>query len=194
MTTNQAKQYFYDLHDVERNQKYGGDLKLPYSFHLKMVDEQIKRWLYLIPADAKAYPLNSFSDITLRDIAIVGGAGHDSLEGDGLSYSDLRKVFNDRVAEAIFRCTEFRGRTRKERHCAEFLQQLAEDEIAVFVKLCDMMANVKFSLLTNSSMFDTYKKEWPLFKSITYTEGNNLVTKVYAPMYEYIESLFSIKQ
>lgn len=48
-----AKEYFYNLHDVECNQKYDG--KLPYSFHLEMVVKQAEKFEKYIPVDNPYY-------------------------------------------------------------------------------------------------------------------------------------------
>ena len=46
MTILEIQKYFYDLHDIECNQKY--NKTLPYSFHLEMVGKQaikFEKWM-----------------------------------------------------------------------------------------------------------------------------------------------------
>lgn len=67
----------------------------------------------------------------------------------------------ERIAEIVILCTEFsRGKTRVERKPEEFYIALQGDKLAAFVKLCDIIANSLFSCLSNSSMFEKYKKEF----------------------------------
>ncbi len=139
--------YFSDLHDHVCNQKYGDGL--PYSFHLRMVALQAEKFEEYIPIDEP-----------YRTAVWVGIWGHDSIEDARLTYNDIKKMYGKEAAEIIYLCTEWKGRNRDERKPKEFYLELLHNEDAVFVKLCDMIANIKFSLLTNSSMFQKYVKEW----------------------------------
>jgi len=140
--------YFSHLHDNECNQKYSEDL-LPYSFHLRMVALQAEKFEKYIPVDEPYHTA-----------VWVGIWGHDSIEDARLTYNDIKKMYGEEAAEIIYLCTEWKGRNRAERKPKEFYLELLTNENAVFVKLCDMIANMKFSLLTNSSMFQKYIKEW----------------------------------
>jgi hypothetical protein len=91
------------------------------------------------------------------------------------------------LAEIIFLCTEMRGRNRAERKNDVFYQQLAQNELAVFVKLCDIMANLKYSILENSSMYDKYLAEWSKTRSIL---KDHLTT--YQNMFAHIDKLLSL--
>lgn len=148
MNISDAKEYFCHLHNVEVNQKYNNNL--PYSFHLDMVDKQIYHFLHLI------------SGRDNKEIVRICGYGHDSIEDARLTYNNIKERFGVEVAEIIYLCTEFKGRTRDERKPDQFYIELKTSSLAVFVKLCDLIANVKFSLLTNSSFYETYKIEYEL--------------------------------
>jgi len=169
-----VKEFFFNLHDVECNQKYNKDL--PYSFHLEMVGKQAKKFEKLIYVD------NPFHDITW-----IGIYGHDSIEDARLTYNDIKEKFGLEAAEVIYLCTENKGRTRAERKNNAWYEELKTNEIAVFVKLCDIIANVKFSLLTNSSMFKKYKVE--------YEEKvkPHLYSNQYKDMFDYLDKIFEIK-
>lgn len=143
----EAKSYFTNLHDVECNQKYNKNL--PYSFHLEMVAKQADKYNHHIP-----------SDNPYQNAVWVGIWGHDSIEDARLTYNDVKKKFGEIAADIVYLCTEFKGKTRAERKPTDFYLQLRENDLATFVKLCDIMANTKFSLLTNSSMFNRYKAEY----------------------------------
>ena len=56
----------------------------------------------------------------------------------------------DEVAEVIYLCTDDKGRNRKERKSERYYNGLEENEIALFVKLCDIISNVKYSILTSN--------------------------------------------
>lgn len=139
-----AKQYFINLHDVVCNQKYDGIL--PYSFHLEMVAKQAELFKSCITKEKEA-------------VVFSGIWGHDSIEDARITYNDVKARFGDEVAEIIYLCTECRGRNRAERKPVNWYLELSENKEATFVKLCDITANVKYSILTNSTMFEKYKKE-----------------------------------
>jgi hypothetical protein len=169
------KSYFVNLHDVECNQKYNGNL--PYSFHLEMVAKQAEKFQHHIP-----------SDNPYHDAVWIGIWGHDSIEDARLTYNDVKNQWGESgeiAAEIIYLCTEFKGRTRAERKPKEFYLQLKENELAVFVKLCDIIANTKFSLLTNSSMYDKYKVEY--FEKV---RPLLFVKAQYDDMWNYLDELY----
>lgn len=171
MTSWDARDYFFRLHDVEVNQKY--NKTLPYSFHLQMVACQAEKFARLIPEGQ-------------TNIAWIGIYGHDSIEDARMTFSSLEKLFGPQAAEVIFLCTEDRGRNRAERKSDGWYAALSMNPTAVFVKLCDLIANVKFSLLTNSSMLETYKKEY--FQKVR----PFLYCDQYAEMFDYLDKLFAL--
>lgn len=157
--------YCYHRHDVECNQKYGDNL--PYSFHLKMVQDQADKFIHLVEQTLKYIsgppsiePVYSKE----REWVMAAIAGHDLIEDARVSYNDIKGRVGVEVADIIFLCTEMRGRDRAERKSDEFYKQLAENELAVFVKLCDIMANSLYSVSTNSSMLKKQMEEWPKIK------------------------------
>lgn len=141
------KQYFSHLHDVEVNQKYAKTL--PYSFHLDLVANQASRFSHHIPSD---YPYYSAVWAAIY--------GHDSIEDARLTYNDVKEMFGEIAANIIYLCTEDKGRNRSERKSERWYQELRTNDLAVFVKLCDIIANSLFSLSTGSSMFKKYKSEY----------------------------------
>lgn len=166
----EAEKFFKNLHDIECNQKYAKIL--PYSFHLEMVNKQAEKFANLIPSENAP--------------VWVGIWGHDSIEDARLTYNDIKDMFGVEAAEIIYLCTENKGRTRADRKDDVWYHQLKTNEGAVFVKLCDIIANVKFSLLTNSSMFSKYKAEYnQKVRPLLYCEK-------YRDMFEYLDKLFII--
>lgn len=165
------REFAFHRHDVYVNQKYGTDEKLPYSFHLDMVERQIWRFKDLVT-------VGEFN------LARCGAWGHDLIEDGRLSYNDIKNSFSVEIADVIWGCTDSEGRSRNERHDEKYWARLKGNKISVFVKLADRMANMLYSLSVNSEMFDRYKREWPEMKSrlSDYYEE-------FKPMFDYIEKL-----
>ena len=182
MLKESTKNYFYNLHDVEVNQKY--NKTLPYSFHLELVYLQGLKFIHLIP-DVKLRPENSFSNDRLRDAVLIACIGHDSIEDARLTYNDIKELYGVEVAEMIYLVTDNKGRNRLARKSDEYYQDLKSNPLAVFVKLCDLMANIKFGILTNSTMLSKYKSEYPNIRE-------KLYSKEYDEMFIYIDSLLKI--
>lgn len=177
MTLHDAKQFCYDQHDKVCNQKY--DETLPYSYHLKLVEKQAFKFLHLI----------SYCD---RDLVLCAVYFHDAIEDARLTYNDIKNMFilkagaSKEIAEIVYLCTDYKGRTRDERKPKELYEELSKNKLAVFVKLCDIIANTKYSLLQNSSMFSKYKKEY-YEKTKPY-----LYLEEYKDMFNYLEKLYEI--
>lgn len=183
MNKSYAKDYFTHLHDVECNQKYNGNL--PYSFHLEMVHKVGEQFIDLIE-DGKAFPDNSFSHITIHNQIETALWGHDAIEDARVTYNDLLK-FGTIAADIIYLCTEDKGRNREERKSIEWYHKLNTNKLAVFVKLCDLIANIKFSIAMNSSMVKKYNSEYEnKVKPILYCEE-------YKIMFNYLDKLFELQ-
>lgn len=166
------KKYCIEQHDIECNQKYG-DNKLPYSFHLNLVSVQARKWSYL---------LGSLGEQHLTE---MGAWGHDLIEDARNTYNDVLRIAGLGVAQIVYCCTDEKGRNRDERHNAKFYIELAANRLAVFVKLCDIIANITYSLLTNSSMYKKYSTEYPKMKKYLYREE-------FKPMFDHIEKLIEL--
>jgi (p)ppGpp synthase/HD superfamily hydrolase len=170
MKVKEFIEFCKNQHDIHCNQKYG-DIH-PYSFHLELVSKQAKLFKHIL--DKNDY-----------ELTIYGCWGHDLIEDARMTYNDIKNMVGEQVADIIYCCTEEKGKNRTERHSQKFFDELKENELAIFVKLCDITANVKYSLLTNSSMYSKYKKEFPKLKENIYVEK-------YDEMFNYLESLLNI--
>lgn len=166
--------YFYHLHDVECNQKYGGTLMLPYSFHLKSTVSFVRKFIHLIPVQNHHH-------------VICGAAGHDSIEDARITFNDINARFGEEIAEIIYACTEDKGKNRSERHSDKYFEYLRKNKLAVFVKLCDIMANSTFSLATNSSMFKKYKQEFIVTRTVLYRPE-------YDEMFIFLDNLYKVQE
>lgn len=171
----------YRQHDVECNQKYND--YLPYSFHVKMVEAQGDKFAHLLRFD---------------EVPIVkaGCGSHDLIEDARMNFNGIvalammygaTKQQAERIAEIVILCTEFsRGHNRAERKPEEFYIALQGDKLAAFVKLCDIIANSLFSCLSNSSMFEKYKKEFPKLQSYLSVHTELL------PMLNYLRQIYAL--
>jgi (p)ppGpp synthase/HD superfamily hydrolase len=165
------REFAVNQHDVVCNQKYG-DMH-PYSFHLDLVVSQVKQF----------YNDVGFTNVEKINV-LCGAIGHDLIEDARVTYNDIKHRVGDGVADIIYCCTEEKGKNRDERHSEKYFNELKENELAVFVKLCDIIANVKYSLLTNSSMYNKYKKEYPKVKEKLYIDR-------YQELFVYLEKLLN---
>lgn len=182
MTTNSFIDFCYYRHDVICNQKY--DDQHPYSFHLKSVVEEAKKWRVII---GEKQTTNHY----VPDVILASAAGHDLIEDARVTYNDIvQKIggpIGKQIAEVIFACTESKGRNRDERHDDNYYKFLASNKVAIFVKLCDIMSNVKYSVFTNSSMLDKYRKEYVKVKEHLYRGSMK-------PMWTVLDNLLSLEE
>lgn len=171
---NNILQKIYDIHDIECNQKYDGNL--PYSFHLKMVVNQIEKYSHTVSSRYNSIDrkrLFTSFDSLKADLTLAGG-GHDLIEDARLTYNNVLELTNSPFVTDIIRCCttpDIAGRNREERHSKLFFERLSEERWAVFVKLCDILANVIYSCLTNSRMYNIYREEFSELYSKLYVYG-----------------------
>lgn len=145
VSVDEVRDYFFNLHD-NMGQEYDGN---PYSFHLRLVEYQARKYSHLIDTDA---------DIFCQ--VMFGVYGHDAIEDCNLTYNNVGKMVGQLGRDIIYACTEEKGRTRDERKPQKFYDELVKVEYGVFVKLCDIIANSLYSQLTGSSMFHKYRSEY----------------------------------
>jgi len=145
-----AKEYAIKCHS-ETNHFYDGDK--PYSYHLKMVVDTAKAFQELIPE----------SD---RLIVFSGCWVHDVGEDCRQTRNDVKYATNETVAELCYALTNEKGRNRAERANEKYYKGIRQTKYATFIKLCDRIANVTYSLEkkdTDKSMLEKYRKENPKF-------------------------------
>lgn len=172
------RDFCYYQHDVEVNQKYGKDL--PYSSHLHFVEQQGLKFIHLLP------------DAESKELVLCALIGHDLIEDARLTYNDVKDAvryqigatpsYSEAVADIIYCVTDEKGKNRKERKSDKFYIELKANELAVFVKLCDMAANILYGKLTGSKMYDMYKRDFPAIK-------DRLYIPEYDELFTYIENL-----
>lgn len=148
-----ARRYAMSNHQ-RVHQLYAG---LPYHVHLLGVVDFVNKFAHLLTDD----------ELT---IAICAAWLHDTIEDTGITFNDLWKEMGDeKIADIVYRLTNLRGKTRAERANDEYYAGIIEEDIAIFVKLCDRLFNMFFSHNHGSErMKKMYQKERPEFKAKLY--------------------------
>ena len=174
------------------------DTYLPYEFHLRMVAHIADQWKHLLDDEVdyftgkKEYDRGDDVTVTLRTACLRSAWGHDLIEDCRVSYNDAKQILGQEAADIIYAVTNEKGKNRKERANDKYYQGIRETKGAVFVKLCDRIANVQYSKMTGSRMFEMYKKENLDFtKSLGLREDRAEYSgHEYYKMYKYLNDLF----
>ena len=179
MTIQEKIQWCIDQHE-NTNHKY--DAYLTYEFHLRMVVQAAHDFTHLIPN-------SNDGEEAYRNHIILAAWGHDLIEDTRSSFNDVKEVLGSTAADIIYACTNEKGKNRKERANDKYYEGIRNTPGAVFVKLCDRIANVQYSKMTKSRMFEMYKGENENFMTkLGYYENFN--NHDLLPMFNYLENLF----
>lgn len=136
-------------------QKYG---EHDYVYHLDLVVVRINQFIDDLLKQDWAYEYRHHI-FELRKELNNAGYLHDLGEDSFTNYGDIKTSFGEFVANIVYACTNEKGKTRSARRNDKFYLELAEQEFATFVKLCDNIVNMEFSQQTGSSMFQKYLSE-----------------------------------
>lgn len=139
------------------------DTYLPYEFHLRMVVNVYQRFKDILPSNIEYGTgdrvINPVAQLSVSHVIHLACYGHDLIEDTRVSYNDVKKVLGEGAADIIYAVTNEKGKNRKERANDKYYEGIRNTDGAVFVKLCDRIANVQYSKMTGSRMFEMYKKE-----------------------------------
>lgn len=114
---------------------------------------------------------------------------HDALELDRKSKKDIFLIAGGEVADIVELLTNDDTKPRKERFSVDFYQQLRTNRLAVFVKLCDRIANVKECVRTkNIKLLKMYRSENALFQEML---DDGQFTEMWDTLNEYLERTHS---
>lgn len=137
---------------IQQHTNHMYDTYLPYEFHLKMAANVCVDFQYLLPN------LNN-GETYFKDDVLLATWGHDLIEDTRVSYNDVKKELGYVSVEIIYAVTNDKGKNRKERASAKYYEGIRNTPGAVFVKLCDRIANVQYGAMTKSRMLEMYLKE-----------------------------------
>lgn len=138
-----AQEYATEKHNAV-NQMYGD---MPYTVHLQDVYKWGLRFRYLVRPE-------------IADDVLAACWCHDIIEDARETYNDVKNELNENIAEIVYAVTNEKGKTRKERANDKYYAGIVACPGAVFVKMCDRLANVS---MASGSMRQMYRKEHPHF-------------------------------
>lgn len=163
------KDFAAQAHD---SQSYGDQ---PYTVHLDEVVGVLNFYLH--------YMVDKNEGYYLPGVLEAAAWLHDTLEDTDVTHDDLVKHFGGGVADLVEAVSDEPGKNRKERKAKTLPKTRKYGYLAVAIKLCDRIANVKNCVLSRDyRLFDMYKKEHALFRSILYSEVDGL-----DPMWDHLE-------
>jgi len=161
-----ARDYAVKCHK-ETNHKYDGR---EYFVHLQMVVDVANQFIHLIPE----YD---------RQVVLSACWNHDVLERLPEEYQVLKKKFGVLMADIVYAVSTEKGKTRKERANEKYYKGIRSNTFATFVKLCDRIANLKYSKETNNQeKISMYVSENPEFVDKLYRDE-------YVEMFDYLSNL-----
>ena len=163
----------HQLHESV-NQFYDGDK--PYGYHLDMVAKEVYAYGHLVlVGEADLLPL------------FMGAWFHDSIEDARVSYNDVKKIALKfglteeqafMASEIVYALTNEKGRNRKERAGKRYYEGIRNTPYAPFVKMCDRMANIRYSCgsynMGNLRMAKVYEDEMPYFTRAITVETDDI--------------------
>jgi (p)ppGpp synthase/HD superfamily hydrolase len=136
----------------------------------------------------KDYNQVDVSHTSLRTACLRATWGHDLIEDCRVSYNDVKNHLGQEAADIIYAVTNEKGKNRSERANDKYYEGIRNTKGAVFVKLCDRIANVQYSKMTKSRMFEMYRKENDNFMTKLGYGFNN--SHEYSTMFDYLLDLF----
>ena len=169
--------------EQHRSTNHMYDKYLPYEFHLRMVVEAYNRFKYILS--------NHHGTIDSQVNVYLACWGHDLIEDTRVSYNDVKEELGEYAADIVYAVSNEKGKNRAERANDKYYEGIHNQPGAVFVKLCDRIANVQYSKMSGSRMFEMYKKENENFmeKLGWAGSGNHELT----PLFAYLIDLFESK-
>lgn len=152
--SEQAKDYAIKCH-ADTNHFYGEGV--PYSVHLEMVVNYAKKYIKLL------FPYPQEFNESIEQMYAAAWC-HDTIEDTRQTYNNVVNKIGYLAAGIVYDLTNEKGKTRAERGNEKYYQELKDNKYAGFIKVCDRLANVKYSKDHGSSMLNAYKKEHEDFK------------------------------
>lgn len=147
-----------------KNQMYGSR---PYSYHLQKVVNIARFYSSLVPKE------------DLEDV-ICAAYLHDILEDTLCTQDEILRALNPRILLLI------KLLTKNGSDPESYFNQVAQDDLAIYIKLCDRYANVLACVYDGEDKkLAKYKEQNPMFNRI-------LLRNNYKPIFEWIESYLNL--
>lgn len=157
----EARELAFSYH---ADQKYGSR---PYSYHLQKVVNIARFYSSLIPKEA------------IEDV-ICAAYLHDILEDTLCTQDEILRSLNPRILLIV------KLLTKNSSNLEEYFNQVAQDDLAIFVKLCDRYANVLACIYYGEDQkLAKYKEQNPIFNRILLREN-------YRYLFDQIEEFFEL--
>ena len=150
----------------ETNHKY--DDVYPYEIHLWDVYEYAVKYRELLSNDYN-------EDLIIN--ALAAAWVHDTMEDTRETYNDVKKATNKTIADIAYALTNHKGKTRSERAGKAYYKGIKNEPLADYIKICDRLANIRYSSTTQSRMIDVYRKEHDHFKNMLYKPEYSIMFK-----------------
>lgn len=128
---------------------------LPYTHHLAQVEQVVRRFDLSIP-------IYEVSKHKMLEAAWL----HDVIEDTGTKRKEIAEMFGETVATLVWAVSNEPGENRKIRHALTYPKTLKTPG-AVFLKLCDRIANVE----AGGKLVQMYRDEHDTFRRMLRTEG-----------------------
>lgn len=145
-------------------QTYGA---LPYTHHLQEVANV-------------AHEFRGTTSDETHEVLVSGCWLHDVMEDAGVKYKDLYESFGEAVANVVYAVTDEPGDSRKIRKALTYPKIREEGWVAIRLKLCDRIANVR----RGGPLFEMYRDEHEEFRRALYISGVN------DPLWKELDRLF----
>jgi (p)ppGpp synthase/HD superfamily hydrolase len=168
---SKAKEYAVRWHQSNR-QKYD---ESPYTKHLEMVVSVAMNYI-------------NYIDKRDRDNVLAACWCHDLIEDTDLTKTQLSDYLNYEIAEIVYAVTNEQSASRYERNILTF-SKIGTNNLAVFVKLCDRLANTKNSSQFARVIYNKYQSEFPLFRH--FLQNSSMI---YHDMWKDLEGLYYLNK
>lgn len=160
-----AKQYAIKCH-ASTNHLYDGK---PYEVHLESVYHIAFNQIHLVSED-------------LQTDVLCAAWCHDIIEDCRETYNDVLKVIGPKAADIVYAVTNLKGKSRSERAGVQYYQGILNTPGADYLKVCDRIANFKYSIDAKSKMAKVYADEHEYF-NININRGK------YHPLFQTLNDL-----
>ena len=160
-----AMEYAYKCH-TDVNQFYDGK---PYIVHPQMVYDYGCKYAHLLSYYYTEYEIG---------VVLCACWTHDLIDDCRKTYADIRDdlarstgrsislLESTAIADITFALSNEKGKLRRDRENEKYLSAIADSPLATFAKLCDRLANVKYSKENEGGdhKLEMYKKGYGFFK------------------------------